>query len=90
NTTRFQTEAIFLENNPDFISKRNLNIKDETETWFIRDRYPFTQLIQEKYLVKEATKECSLQIVEFVSEIFSTSLEVSKKYVDEAIASDNS
>ncbi|MGC3657870.1 N-acetyltransferase, partial [Enterococcus faecalis] len=59
NTTRFQTEAIFLENNPDFISKRNLKIKDETETWFIRDRYPFTQLSQEKYLVKEATKECS-------------------------------
>lgn len=88
NSVKFQTEANFLNHNPEFIENLNLVVDNETETWMTRTGESFQLLEKNGYVIKEASKGFSLQIAKLQSIIFSEDLKVSEKYVNEAINDD--
>lgn len=88
NSAKFQTESIFLDNNPRFVDTLGLVIDNETETWMTRNREPFKLKEENDYDVEEASKSFGLKIAKLQSDVFSEDLKVSEKYVEEAISDD--
>lgn len=84
----FQTERIFLENHPDFVSNWGLVEDEETETWLGKDRRPYLLATVSNLEVLLADSSYQEQISQLKFEAFSEereSREVVDRYVAEAL-----
>ena len=84
----FQTERIFLENHPDFVSNWGLVEDEETETWLGKDRRPYLLATVSNLEVLLADSSYQEQISQLKFQAFSEeheSREVVDRYVAEAL-----
>ena len=84
----FQTERIFLERHPDFVSNWGLVEDEETETWLGKDRKPYTLANVSNLEVLLADSSYQNQISQLKFQAFSEeheSREVVDRYVAEAL-----
>lgn len=84
----FQTERIFLENHPDFVSNWGLVEDEETETWLGKDRRPYLLATVSNLEVLLADRSYQEQISQLKFQAFSEeheSREVVDRYVAEAL-----
>ena len=84
----FQTERVFLENHPDFVSNWGLVEDDETETWLGKDRRPYPLATISNLEVVLADRSYQDQISQLKFEAFSEeheSREVVDRYVAKAL-----
>ena len=84
----FQTERVFLENHPDFVSNWGLVEDDETETWLGKDRRPYPLATVSNLDVLLADRSYQDQISQLKFQAFSEeheSKEVVDRYVAEAL-----
>ena len=84
----FQTERVFLENHPDFVSNWGLVEDDETETWLGKDRRPYPLTTISNLEVVLADRSYQDQISQLKFEAFSEeheSREVVDRYVAKAL-----
>ena len=84
----FQTERIFLERHPDFVSNWGLVEDEETETWLGKDRrpYPLAKLYNLEVLLADSSYQDQISQLKF--QAFSEeheSREVVDRYVAEAL-----
>ena len=84
----FQTERIFLERHPDFVSNWGLVEDEETETWLGKDRRPYQLVTVSNLEVLLADSSYQEQISQLKFQAFSEeheSREVVDRYVAEAL-----
>lgn len=84
----FQTERVFLENHPDFVSNWGLVEDEETETWLGKDRRPYPLATVSNLDVLLADRSYQDQISQLKFQAFSEeheSKEVVDRYVAEAL-----
>lgn len=81
----FQTERIFLENHPDFVSNWGLVEDEETETWLDKDRRPYLLATVSNLEVLLADRSYQDQISQLKFQAFSEEHE-SKEVVDRYVA----
>ena len=84
----FQTERIFLEGHPDFVSNWGLVEDEETETWLGKDRRPYQLVTVSNLEVLLADSSYQEQISQLKFQAFSEeheSREVVDRYVAEAL-----
>ena len=84
----FQTERVFLENHPDFVSNWGLVEDEETETWLGKDRRPYPLVNDSNLKVLLADRSYQDQISQLKFQAFSEeheSREVVDRYVAEAL-----
>lgn len=84
----FQTERIFLENHPDFVSNWGLVEDEETETWLGKDRRPYLLATVSNLEVLLADSSYQEHISQLKFQVFSEeheSREVVDRYVAEAL-----
>ena len=84
----FQTERVFLENHPDFVSNWGLVEDEETETWLGKDRRPYLLATVSNLEVLLADSLYQEQISQLKFQAFSEeheSREVVDRYVAEAL-----
>ena len=84
----FQTERIFLENHPDFVSNWGLVEDEETETWLGKDRRPYLLATVSNLEVLLADSSYQEQISQLKFQAFSEeheSREVVDRYVAKAL-----
>ena len=84
----FQTERVFLENHPDFVSNWGLVEDEETETWLGKDRRPYPLATVSNLDVLLADRSYQDQISQLKFQAFSEeheSREVVDRYVAEAL-----
>ena len=84
----FQTERIFLDRHPDFVSNWGLVEDEETETWLGKDRRPYPLVTVSNLEVLLADSSYQEQISQLKFEAFSEeheSREVVDRYVAEAL-----
>ena len=84
----FQTERIFLERHPDFVSNWGLVEDEETETWLVKDRRPYQLVTVSNLEVLLADSSYQEQISQLKFQAFSEeheSREVVDRYVAEAL-----
>ncbi|WP_241735573.1 GNAT family N-acetyltransferase, partial [Streptococcus oralis] len=84
----FQTERIFLERHPDFVSNWGLVEDEETETWLGKDRRPYQLVTVSNLEVLLADSSYQEQISQLKFQVFSEeheSREVVDRYVAEAL-----
>lgn len=89
----FQTERVFLNNHPDFISHWGLVEDAATETWLGRDRTPYTLDFRSDVEVLLADTSYLEEIAQLHHQAFSDAeetLEVSRRYIAEALKDSNS
>lgn len=89
----FQTERVFLNNHPDFISHWGLVEDAATETWLGRDRTPYTLDFRSDVEVLLADTSYLEEIAQLHHQAFSDveeTLEVSRRYIAEALKDSNS
>ena len=84
----FQTERVFLENHPDFVSNWGLVEDDETETWLGRDRTPYELDPRSDVEVRLAEPSYLEAIARLHHQTFSDEMEspeLSQRYISEAL-----
>lgn len=84
----FQTERVFLENHPDFVSNWGLVEDEETETWLGKDRRPYPLVNDSNLKVLLADRSYQDQISQLKFQAFSEeheSREVVDRYVAKAL-----
>ena len=81
----FQTERIFLERHPDFVSNWGLVEDEETETWLGKDRKPYPLATVSNLEVLLADSSYQEQISQLKFQVFSEEHE-SKEVVDRYVA----
>lgn len=89
----FQSECVFLDNHPDFISHWGLVEDAATETWLGRDRTPYTLDFRSDVEVLLADTSYLEEIAQLHHQAFSDAeetLEVSRRYIAEALKDSNS
>ena len=89
----FQSERVFLDNHPDFISHWGLVEDAATETWLGRERIPYARDSRSDIKVLIADTSYLEEIAQLHHQAFSDAeetLEVSRRYIAEALKDSNS
>lgn len=86
----FQTEAVFLQNNSDFVKNSKLIQIEDSELWMARDRVRYDLEEHSQWVVAKAEITHIDAIAEFQSIVFEIPLELGVTYAREAIEDKNS